>query len=124
MTATTPSRRHPARPRGNSGRPSPWAWAGLGRTSTLALLLVLSLICFSGLVMVDLTREHRIVARELQELRQQVYAREEEQGRLLLEISTFAAADRIERIAFEELRMRLPEPDSIVVVRGADAKLN
>ncbi len=97
-------------------RPSPWAWAGLGQASTNILLTLLAIIVISGWALVDATRQHRHMSRELQELRGQVYQQEEERGRLLIEISTFALSDRIERVAREELRMRMPEPEDIVVV--------
>ncbi len=97
-------------------RPSPWAWAGLGQASTNTLLTLLAIIVISGWALVDATRKHRHMSRELQELRGQVYQQEEERGRLLIEISTFALSDRIERVAREELRMRMPEPEDIVVV--------
>ena len=98
-------------------RPSPWAWAGLGQGSTHAVLVLLVMIFASGWALVDSSRKHRHLSRELQELRQQVYRQEEERGRLLIEISTFALSDRIERVAREELHMRVPEPEDIVVVR-------
>ena len=97
--------------------PSPWAWAGLGQSSTHAVLVLLVMIFGSGWALVDSSRKHRDLSRELQELRQQVYRQEEERGRLLIEISTFALSDRIERVAREELRMRVPAPEDIVVVR-------
>ncbi len=118
MMATTGARRHPARPSANHGRPSPWAWAGLGQASTYLLTVILLAILLTGLATVDVTQQHRQMSKELQELREQVYLREEERGRLLLEISTFALAERIERVAREELRMRVPEPEDIVVVHN------
>ncbi len=119
MKPTSAGGRHPARGAANRGRPSPWAWAGLGRASTHALLVILLVIGLTGLATVDVTQRHRQLSRELQELRLEVYQQEEERGRLLLEISTFALADRIEQVAREELRMRLPNPEDIVVVRNA-----
>lgn len=118
MNTTTGTRRRQARPGGNHGRPSPWTWAGLDQASTYALLVILLAIFLTGLAMVNVTQQHRQMSRELQELREQVYLQEEERGRLLLEISTFGLADRIERVAREELRMRMPEPEEIVVVRN------
>ena len=100
------------------GHPSPWLWAGLGQASTYALLVILLAIFLTGLAMVDITQQHRQMSRELQELREQVYLQEEERGRLLLEISTFGLADRIERVAREELRMRMPKPEEIVLVHN------
>ncbi len=118
MNTAAGTRRRQARPSGAHGRPSPWTWAGLGQASTWALLILLLAIFLTGLVMVDVTQQHRQMSRELQELRERVYLQEEERGRLLLEISTFGLADRIERVAREELRMRVPEPEEIVVVRN------
>ena len=112
------SRRDSAGRSGRRGRPSPWAWAGLGQPSTNTLLALLAIILVSGWAMVDITRQHRLMSRELQELRGQMYQQEEERGRLLIEISTFALTDRIESFAREQLRMRAPEPEDIVVVRN------
>ncbi len=116
MKTGTEPRRHHARPSQNYDRPSPWSWAGLGLASTWALLAILAATFMTGLAMVDVTQQHRRISRQLQEMRQQIYLQEEERGRLLLEISTFALADRIERVAREELRMHVPEPEDIVVV--------
>jgi len=116
MSIQVESRDTASRSAGRPGRPSPWAWAGLGQTSTKVLLLLLALIFASGWALVDSTRKHRHMSRELQELRQQVYRQEEERGRLLIEISTFALSSRIERVAREELRMRVPEAEDTVVV--------
>ena len=118
MKTTGGTRRRQVRPTGNHGRPSPWTWAGLGQASTWALLATLLAIFLTGLAMVDVTQRHRQMSRELQGLRERVYLQEEERGRLLLEISTFGLADRIERVAREQLRMRAPEPEEIVVVRN------
>ena len=120
MRSGAGTRRRQARPsaKHGHGRPSPWVWAGLGLTSTHALLALLLVVFLTGLTMVDVTQRHRQLSRELQELREQVYLREEERGRLLLEISTFGLADRIERVAREELRMRMPKPEEIVLVHN------
>ncbi len=117
MRTEAPSRR-PAPQREPSVAPSLWVWSGLGRWSTLLLLLVLASIFSTGLATVDVTRQHRQMSQELEELRQQVYLEQEERVRLLLEISTFARADEIERIAREQLQMRFPAADDIVVVRN------
>lgn len=122
MKSGTETRRRRARSSAkhdyDDGHPSPWFWAGLGQASTYALLVILLAIFLTGLTMVDVTQQHRRMSRELQELREQVYLQEEERGRLLLEISTFGLADRIERVAREDLRMRMPEPEEIVVVHN------
>ena len=118
MKTAAGARRRQVRPGGNHGRPSPWTWAGLGQASTYVLLAILLAIFLTGLAMVNVTQQHRQMSRELQELRERVYLQEEERGRLLLEISTFGLADRIERVAREELRMRMPEPEEIVVVHN------
>lgn len=118
MKTTTGTRRRQVRPGGIDGRPSPWIWAGLDQASTWVLLVILLAIFLTGLAMVNVTQQHRQMSRELQDLRERVYLKEEERGRLLLEISTFGLADRIERVAREELQMRAPEPEEIVVVRN------
>jgi cell division protein FtsL len=77
-------------------------------------LLVAILGCALGVV----TSQHR--ARKLFQAMEaeQEHARqlEIEFGQLQLELSTWATSPRIERIAREKLKMRLPEPSRIVTV--------
>ena len=118
MKAANGARRRQARPATDHGRPSPWAWAGLGQAATHALLVLLAVILLTGLARVGLTQQHRQMSRLLHEQREGVALEEEERGRLQLEISTFALPDRIERVAREELGMHVPEPEDIVVVHN------
>jgi len=53
---------------------------------------------------------------EIQELRKQEDALNEEWGKLQLEQSTWATDDRVEELARKKLKMVEPDPESIVVV--------
>ena len=78
--------------------------------------LVLANVATALLVVRD-RHEHRQAFVALSKLER---ARDElniEFGRLQLEHATWAEANRIDRIAREQLGMRFPEPDEIVVVR-------
>jgi cell division protein FtsL len=83
-------------------------------------LLLAAVLCALGIV----TSQHK--ARKLfqaieveQERTKQL---EVEYGQLQLELSTWATSPRIERVARERLRMRLPEPADIVTLAGGRAK--
>jgi len=81
---------------------------------TIAVLGLLVLA--SALVVVDFQHRSRALFVELQELEGEVARLETDWGRLRLEQSTWATHGRIERIAREELDMRLPEFDNAEVV--------
>lgn len=91
-------------------------WAGLTTPRAGALAAALALVVLSGLAVVRTTHESRSAFGELQRLRERANALEIEGNRLLLERSTFAAGGRIESRAREELGMRVPEAEDIVVV--------
>ncbi len=82
----------------------------------LAAGLALAVIA-SALGVVYTSHLSRRLYAELARLEQARDALEVEWGRLQLEQSTWAAHSRIERLARERLRMRLPRPDEVVVVR-------
>ena len=54
---------------------------------------------------------------EWQGLQKQAYRLNEEWGRLLLERSTWAAHDRVERLASDRLMMVVPEDEALQLVR-------
>ena len=81
----------------------------------LAALVLASIVSAIGVV--HARHRHRQLFVELSALEK---ARDElniEFGRLQLEHATWAEANRIDRLAREQLGMRFPEPDEIVVVR-------
>ncbi len=81
----------------------------------LTLVLVL---CALGVV----TSQHkaRKLYVELQQEQQRAKKLDEEWGQLQLEQSTWAMHSRIEKVATEYLRMRVPEPARVKVVPPAD----
>ena len=85
------------------------------RYAILAVLVLASIVSAIGVV--HARHRHRQLFVELSALEK---ARDElniEFGRLQLEHATWAEANRIDRLAREQLGMRFPEPDEIVVVR-------
>lgn len=91
-------------------------WAGVGRSRTLVLFVMLAMVLFSGLSVVHTTHQNRFSFNELQELRQQANSLEVEWGQLLIEQSTFGVEGRIEQKAVEQLQMQVPAISSIVMV--------
>jgi cell division protein FtsL len=91
-------------------------WAGISRPSTIALVVILALILSSGLSVVNTTHQNRFAFNELQELKDLANQLEVEWGQLLIEQSTFGIEGRIEQKATDQLQMRVPEIDSIVMV--------
>ena len=95
---------------------SMWNWLGLSeRGSALVLVLMLALL-FTGLGVVKTTHENRYEFNRLQELKSEANAYGVEWGQLLIEQSTFGVEGRIEQKAVEQLAMRLPSFDQIVMV--------
>ena len=91
-------------------------WSGIRSGRTLLLYLLLALILGSGLSIVGVTHQHRFSFNELQQLRDSANQLDVQWGQLLLEQSTFGVEGKIEDKAVEQLQMRVPQADSIVVV--------
>jgi cell division protein FtsL len=91
-------------------------WAGVSRPSTIVLLILLGSILTSGLSVVKTTHQNRFAFNELQELKDQANQLDVEWGQLLIEQSTVGIEGRIEQKALDQLEMRVPEIDSIVMV--------
>ena len=91
-------------------------WAGVGTRVTLSLFVALTLVLVAGLLIVATTHENRFAFNELQVLRDQANGLEVEWGQLLIEQSTFGVEGRIERKAFEQLQMKVPDIAKIVMV--------
>lgn len=96
-------------------------WLGVGSARSVMLFLLLGAVLVSGLMVVKTTHENRFTFNELQMLREQANQLDVEWGQLLLEQSTFGLDGRIEQKAVEQLRMQVPEIDSIVMV-GRDVR--
>ncbi len=97
-------------------KPSILRWAGLTKSSTLGLLLLLGLGLSTGISVVYTTHESRFAFNQLQELKDQAIQLDVEWGQLLIEQSTFGVEGKIEQKAIDELHMQVPELTSIVMV--------
>lgn len=83
----------------------------------ILLTFILAAAVFATAVQVILAQHQaRRTFVEIQDLEQARDRLNEEWGRLQLEQSTWTTADRIERLATEELDMVSPETDSIVLI--------
>ena len=81
----------------------------------VGVLVVLLLV--SALSVVYSSHQSRMLFNEWQMLQKEAYRLDEDWGRLLLEHSTWAAPDRVERLASERLKMQAPDGKSMQVVR-------
>jgi cell division protein FtsL len=79
------------------------------------ILAVLLVIC--ALAVVTARHQARKLFMELQAMQKQSRDLDVEWGRLQLEQSTWAMHSRIEQIARDQLRMSVPDPKRIQVVR-------
>ena len=96
---------------------SPWQWLGLQRPVTIRFVLLLLVVMGSGLSVVYITHRDRVLFNELQQLKGTANALQLEWGQLLIEQSTFGLEGRIENKAVEQLGMRVPPVDHIVMVK-------
>lgn len=86
----------------------------LATVPVIVLLWLMSIA--SGIGVVAVSYDCRLLADELMELKSRHQALQTEWGRLLLEESALAAYARIEEIAQSRLSMRRPEPGDIRVL--------
>lgn len=89
----------------------------IGRMQVLVIFLVWMAVLGSGLTVVYARHEARKSFIELQALNSQRDELDIEWDRLLIEQSTWATHARIEQISREQLNMRVPDPEKIVIVR-------
>jgi len=78
--------------------------------------MLLAAVLVSALLVVQSRHQSRIVFAEIQALEDRRDVLNEEWGRLQLEQSTWAMANRIESLARTELDMRSPTPEQRVLV--------
>lgn len=83
----------------------------------LTTLLVLLLVVSSALGVIYSSYKSRQLFSGLQQQGREAMRLEEEWGRLLLEQSTWASHARVERLAKSELKMVVPAPETIIVVK-------
>ena len=86
-----------------------------GRIAMTAILV--GAIVVSASAVIDSSHDSRRLFNEWQGLQKQAYRLNEEWGRLLLERSTWAAHDRVERLASDRLMMVVPEDEGVQLVR-------
>lgn len=74
----------------------------------LATLLLWVALLATAMAVIYSTHLSRHLYSDWQQLQQQRYGLEEQWGRLLLEQSTWAAPDRVHRMALEQMNMKSP----------------
>jgi cell division protein FtsL len=79
-------------------------------------VLLLRVIC-SALAVVYSTHSSRQLFNESQQLQRKEWALDEDWERLLLEQSTWAAHERVSRLAETKLDMTMPDPAAIRIVK-------
>ncbi|MCG8325607.1 MAG: cell division protein FtsL [Thiotrichales bacterium] len=84
---------------------------------TLLFLLLLSAVFFSAIKIVITRHDARTLFVEIQELEKIRDELNEEWGRLQLEQSTWATDVRVETMARNELGMRMPDRDTLVLLK-------
>ena len=82
------------------------------------VVLLWLLVLISALAVVYSVFDSRVKFDELESLRAEHMALQVAWGQYLLEESTWASFGRVERIATEELSMKVPEPRQIILVRS------
>jgi len=82
----------------------------------LLLLVLWGAVMITSFAVVSTTHDVRAQVNLLEELRRQAGDLRVEWGRYLLEQSTLAAYDRVEKIASEKLQMQVPKSDQIMIV--------
>ena len=80
--------------------------------------LLFALVLVSALALIQSSHRSRKLFGELQDLRREAMQLDEEWGRLLLEQSTWASPDRVQRLAEDKLKMKAPDMREVKMVRG------
>jgi cell division protein FtsL len=91
------------------------------KIAPLLLLLTACLwaiVVISALGVVGSTQDVRIAVNQLESLRREAAQLQVEWGQYLLEQSTWAAYNRVEGIAIQELNMLAPTSERVVMVTG------
>lgn len=83
----------------------------------IIFILLIGHIFISALYIVQLRHENRLLFLELQTLQQQRDRLNVKWGQLQLEQSTLTQHHRIETIAREKMKMRMPDPSDIVLIK-------
>ena len=87
-------------------------------TGRIAMTVILvGAIVASAAAVIDSSHDSRRLFNKWQGMQKQAYRLDEEWGRLLLERSTWAAHDRVEKLASDRLMMVVPENEALQLVR-------
>lgn len=89
----------------------------ISKSLSLALLLLLAVLS-TALAVVYTTNEYRSSFSQLQQLQQQRHYLKLQWGQLLLEQASLATPARVEEIAVQQLRMRLPSDSQTYVLQS------
>lgn len=85
-------------------------------------MFLLMVAVFCALSVVTSQHKARKLFQSLESEQERAKQLDVEYGQLQLELSTWATSPRIEKIAREKLRMRVPEPGRIVTAHGGEAR--
>ncbi|KTD49123.1 cell division transmembrane protein FtsL [Legionella quinlivanii] len=88
----------------------------LSKQMSLIITLLISVL-LSALAVVYITNEHRLRFDYLQQLEQNNHQLQLQWGQLLLEQASLATPARVEQLAIEKLRMRLPADKQTFVLK-------
>lgn len=80
------------------------------------LSILISVVFVSALQLIQMRQQNRLLFAQLQTLQQQHEVLEEQWRKLQLEQSTWAQLNRIETIAKNQLNMKVPSLEEIVVI--------
>ena len=91
--------------------------ASQGRGWRYVNFALVAAVMASAVAIIETSHQCRQYYARLQSLESRQWNMQEQWGRLLLEQSTWAAHNRVEKLARRELGMRLPQADELRVVR-------
>ncbi|MDX1589849.1 MAG: cell division protein FtsL [Oleiphilaceae bacterium] len=105
---------------GQAMRVSRRVFYGLWQRDLLITLVLVVMLLGSAMAVSHAAYRNRVLFSELSELHQQRDAYQRQWSQLLLEQSAFSAHSHVEREAVQNLQMRVPDREDIVVVRTHD----
>lgn len=83
---------------------------------TLSMVILWVAVLVTAIAVIYSTHRSRHLYSDWQQLQQERYGLEEQWGRLLLEQSTWAAPDRVHRMALEKMNMKSPSVGELRMV--------
>lgn len=94
----------------------------MSRTQAMLLFALAVVVIGSAVSVVYAKYSSRVLFVKLQSLAREADEIDIDWGKLQLELSTWGTHARVERLARDELRMRLPKPEEIIVIRQKDGR--